>query len=355
MVAAGLVERGSSVHVWCPIAEESVDGALHIHRLPDDFGAGTRRVLEEAFTATPGRIVLEYVPNALGARGANVLFCLWLLRMRQRSMDVRVMFHEPYFYFSWGSPSRNALAAVQRLMAAVLIRASRVAYLSTPAWVGYLRPWGSSTMIESPIPATVDTTSSVASIERWRAVFAVGDPDAMIVGHFGTFGDHMTRELMAVAPAVLRTAARSRFVFVGRGGEAFAAALTARDPALATRVYATGTLSRTDVAAALRACDVMLQPYPDGVTTRRTSVMAALANEVAIVTTDGTLTEAEWRDGAVRLAPACDALALANATVALLRDPRARAALARGGRRLYDARFALKHTLDALLDERAAA
>lgn len=356
MVAAGLVERGSAVHVWCPAAAESADGALHVHHLPDEFGARSRAILEAAFNAMPGSVILEYVPNALGARGANLPFCLWLLRMRRRSIDVRVMFHEPYFYFSWERPWRNALAVVQRLMAAVLIRASRVAYLSTPAWARYLRRWGSSTMIESPIPATVATDASADSVAAWRSRFVAGHADALIVGHFGTFGDHVGRELTGAVPAVLRAAAAARFVFIGRGGEAFASALASREPALGPRVYATGTLSRTDVSAALRACDLVVQPYPDGVTTRRTSVMAALANGVAVVTTDGELTEPVWKDtGAVTLAPASDPAALAAVTVALLHDACARVALAASGQRLYDARFALEHTLDALLNVRAIA
>lgn len=356
MVAGGLVERGCTVHVWCPVTAESADGPLHVHQLPDVFGSGSRRMLERAFSAMPGRVVLEYVPNALGARGANLPFCLWLLRMRRRAIDVRVMFHEPYFYFSWGRPSQNALAVVQRLMAALLIRASRVAYLSTPAWGRYLRPWGSSTMVESPIPATIATDATAECIAGWRSRFVAGEADRLIVGHFGTYGDHVARELIAVVPAVLYAAAAARIVFIGRGGEAFAAAFADREPALGSRVFATGTLSRTDASAALRACDLVVQPYPDGVTTRRTSVMAALANQVAVVTTDGELTEPAWRTtGAVRLAPASDPAAFAAATIALLHDAGARAALAASGRRLYDARFALEHTLDALLKAPAAA
>ncbi|MDQ3213751.1 MAG: glycosyltransferase, partial [Acidobacteriota bacterium] len=183
-----------------------------------------------------------------------------------------------------------------------------------------------------------------------------GADAAGIVGHFGTFGVHVARELMDVLPPVLRTAAASRVVLIGPGGNAFAAALALREPDLCGRVFATGWLSATDAAAALRACDLVVQPYPDGVTTRRTSVMAALANGVAVVTTDGRLTEPAWREtGAVRLAPAVDPAALAAATVALLRDTGARIAIAENGRRLYDARFAIEHTLDALLDVRPAA
>jgi glycosyltransferase involved in cell wall biosynthesis len=356
LVALGLVRRGCVVHVWCPAATDTVEGALHVHRLPDAFGAASRRALEDAITSMPGCVVVEYVPNALGARGANVPFCMWLLRMRRRSIDVRVMFHEPYMYFSWTRPSRNALALAQRLMAALLIRASRVAYVSTSAWVACLRPWGLSTMVESPVPATIALQAAVESVAAFRTRFAGSDADALVIGHFGTFGEHMGRELLTSMPAVMRAAPGARIVFIGRGGEAFAAEFARREPALASRLCATGTLSTLEVASALRACDLVVQPYPDGVTTRRTSVMAALANEVAVITTDGALTESTWRDaGAVGLAPASDPARLAALTVTLLQDTAARSALAAGGRRLYEARFALEHTLDALLSVPGAA
>jgi glycosyltransferase involved in cell wall biosynthesis len=94
----------------------------------------------------------------------------------------------------------------------------------------------------------------------------------------------------------------------------------------------------------------MVQPYPDGVTTRRTSVMAPLANGVATVSTAGALTEPVWRDtGAVALASASEPGAIAAAVVTLLRDPGARAALAAAGRRTYEEHFAIERTLEVLL------
>ena len=79
--------------------------------------------------------------------------------------------------------------------------------------------------------------------------------------------------------------------------------------------------------------------------------MAALANGVAIVSTAGALTEAVWEEtGAVALAPASDARAIAAAVVGLLSDPAGRATLGAAGRRTYDERFAIDRTLAALLD-----
>ena len=94
---------------------------------------------------------------------------------------------------------------------------------------------------------------------------------------------------------------------------------------------------------------MLIQPYPDGVTTRRTSVMAGLANGCAVVTTDGKLTEDVWRAaGCVAMAPAGDTAALCTRTRELLAEQSAREALQARAAAAYDAYFALRHTIDAL-------
>jgi glycosyltransferase involved in cell wall biosynthesis len=357
LVARELAKRGCAVHVWCPGVTPEDRGAVRLHQLPDAFGPASRRAIESALASIPGCVLVQYVPNALGARGANLPFCLWLLRVRRSGADVRVMFHEPYFYFSWRHPLGNVLALLQRAMAAVLLRASTVAYISTSTWVRYLRPWGrGATLVESPVPSTVPSDVPPEAIARWRSRLLTCDAKAAVVGHFGTFGDHVGHVLERVIPAILEADARTQFVCIGRGSGAFAARLGKDHPRFAGRIDATGSIEAVDVAAALRACDVVVQPYPDGVTTRRTSVMAALANGVATVSTDGALTEPVWRDTrAVALASASDPRAIAAAVVTLLRDAGARTALAAAGRRAYDERFAIERTIEALLRAPVAA
>jgi glycosyltransferase involved in cell wall biosynthesis len=77
--------------------------------------------------------------------------------------------------------------------------------------------------------------------------------------------------------------------------------------------------------------------------------MAGLANAVAVVTTDGLLTEAVWRDTrAARLAPAGNVAQIADAVQRLIDAPADRAALGRAGRQLYLDRFSIERTVDAL-------
>ncbi len=126
-------------------------------------------------------------------------------------------------------------------------------------------------------------------------------------------------------------------------------ALVASVPMVRDRIHGAGRVSRSDAALTLSACDLLVQPYPDGVTTRRTSVMAGLLNSRAVVTTTGHLTEPVWAEtGAVGLAPATDIESVVATVRALLAKDDDRAALAVRGEKTYRERFALDHTIRAL-------
>jgi glycosyltransferase involved in cell wall biosynthesis len=94
---------------------------------------------------------------------------------------------------------------------------------------------------------------------------------------------------------------------------------------------------------------VLLQPFPDGVSSRRTSVMAGLKLGVPVVTTRGRLTEPLWESAkAVRLAEVGDSRAFAAHALALLDAPDERARLAGAARRLYGEQFEMRRTVAAL-------
>ncbi len=335
-LAAALEKAGDVVTVWTPG-----------QTLPDCFGAQSRRVLEAAFRDAPGIALLQYVPNALGARGMNVRFCRWLRAMRRRGLDVRVMFHEPYFYFTLARPWRNALAVAQRDMARVLLDASRTVYVPTPTWRRYLTPPRGTPLEVIPIPSNVPATATAAAADAFRRAIA---PDGQpIVGHFGTYGDHVRDALLRVLPLLATRATGARFAFMGAGSDQFVSDLAATHRGVASRSWGSGRMDAADVSCALRACDVLAQPYPDGITTRRTSAMAGLEHGVATVTTTGDLTEPLWAEsGAVRLVPVADTAAFADAVASLVCDPDAARALGRRGADVYAERFSLERTVATL-------
>jgi glycosyltransferase involved in cell wall biosynthesis len=133
---------------------------------------------------------------------------------------------------------------------------------------------------------------------------------------------------------------------MGRRSDAMAARLR-RDARAGNRVFGTGFLDLAEIAAHLSACDVLVQPYPDGVSGRRTSLVAALALGVPTVTNGGFVTEYLWESsGAVQLVSSVEELAPAAAVI--LADPDPARSLALRARRLYEQTFALEVTIDRL-------
>ncbi len=352
-LAHALAAEGCEPHVWAP-ADPARDGRVEVHRA-GFAGAGLRRLDAEldAFAA-PRTLLVQYAPQAFGRRGMNVAFCRWVLRRAKRGDDVRVMFHEPYVQFGWRRPQRNVLALANRWMAMLLLRAARAAYVSTPAWERLLRPWAPralGAMRWLPIPSTVPRVDDPEAVAVLRAQIGANVPGRHVVGHFGTYGGMIAPLLEPALLAILAPPSTSVALLLGDGGPAFAERLVRADPALRGRLVAPGRLPRERLSVHLQACDVLVQPYPDGVSARRTTMMAALANGVAAVTTFGRFTEPEWRESGIPLVPPGHASALAAEALNLLDDDARRRDLAARGREFYERNFAMQRTIDVLLGE----
>jgi len=197
-----------------------------------------------------------------------------------------------------------------------------------------------------PVPSAIPVVDAPAAAAAVRARLSGGHP---IVGHFGTYGA-LTYPLLEAALPLLMSSTDCRCALLGRGSEGAAAGFLRRHSAFEGRIHGYGNLSPRELSLHIAACDVLLQPYPDGISSRRTSAMAGLAHGRPTATTDGRLTEAMWREpfSGVVLSPAGDARALAEATAALLGDHARAARLGTDAKTMYDNRFDLRHTMAAL-------
>ena len=352
-LARALAAAGDEVHVWIGDPSPRISEAdFAVHALPDRFGSGARATLAAAFDRAPGIVLLQYVPNALGMRGANVAFCRWLRDRGRRGDDIRVMFHEPYIYFSLGRPWISFLALAQRLMASTLIEGSSRVYFSTDQWHRYLTPHAASQATTLPIPSTITAEPDPALVTEFRDRFTAGP--GPVVGHFGTYGGDVGAELLPAIAELRSRRPTQPIALIGANGSTFRERLAAVVDT--TSVVATGRLPEEQVAAALRACDLLVQPYPDGVTTRRTSLMAGLSQGLPTVTTTGFLTEPLWRrSGAVVLTPAGDARGLVNAVERLLENEPERRALAERAAAAYAEHFSMARTVARLREPAALA
>lgn len=352
-VAEGLARAGRAVHVWAPGERQDTPppAGVTVHRLPEGFGVRGLQRLERELARLPGpkRLLVQYVPHAFGYRAMNVPFAWWLAR--RGDDEVWTYFHEVSFPWGWDRPWRhNVLGAAHRVMAAlVLARTDRV-FVSTPWWSERLHKPPRRAPIEwLPVPSNLPTQPSTSAVEAARASLRTG-PESVLLGHLGTYGEHIAGTLEEVLPELLRRDARRLAVLAGRGSTHFAEQLTGRYPELTGRVRALGGLPGDALAATLKACDVLLQPYPDGLSTRRGSAMAGLGLGVPLVSNTGPATESVWRDSnALVLASEPTGASVREAAEALLSTPEKWPALGQRAADFYTENFSLTHTLDVLL------
>ena len=349
-VARALAAAGDEVTVWAPpvSASDALDSGVIVHRLPDTFGRRSLRLIDAELERDPSpqRRLVQYVPHAFGWKGANLPFCRWAAAPSRHPLWV--MFHEVGFPFDVRqSPLRNALAVANRVMARLVVRAASRVFVSIPGWRAMLEPLAvpGCDMTWLPVPSGIGVAGDAARAADVRARFGDGRP---LVGHLGTYPASI-RTLLVDAIVPLAAATNCRILLVGPRGAQLRDEIVARDRTLEACVSATGVLPDAEVSAHIAACDLMLQPYPDGISSRRTSAMAALAHGVAVVSTAGWLTEPIWRTSeSVALADAGDSAALAIEAERLIASPDARARLAAAGQRLYAERFDLRHTIASL-------
>ncbi|WP_406701332.1 glycosyltransferase family 4 protein (plasmid) [Singulisphaera sp. Ch08] len=355
LLAAELAEVGSDVHVWTLKDQEvAAVAGVTVHRPLEGWSRLALARLDEELDAfaSPRRLLVQYAPNVWGYKGMNIEFCRWLRRRRAKGDDVRVMFHEVWYPFQFrDKPTRWLLALVHRLMTRTLMDACSSAYVSIPAWEPLLRASESGArkpITWLPVPSTIAPIDDSSAVTEIRRRFASGGQT--ILGSFGTFGGLIGSMLLEILPRLLDRREDRVGLLFGRGSDRFVASLVAARPELAGRLIAAGTLSRAEVSIYLQACDLLVQPYPDGLSSRRTSLMAGLAHGVATVSNLGVLSEPVWgqSNGGVALASGADPVAVARTAESVLACPVRRAELGAAGRALYRREFAVDRTVEVL-------
>jgi glycosyltransferase involved in cell wall biosynthesis len=347
-IAVALSEHGESVHVFAPppAARSSEDGGVIVHTLPDHFGLRSLLFLSSQLDQMRRpRIFVQYVPHAFGWRAMNLPLCLWLLA-RSTRQDVWTMFHEVTYPFRPHQPWRHQVIALfNRMMAILVSAASERIFVSIPAWRNLLVSLGidPAKIVEAPIPSNLITRVAADRVAKIRA------GSRTLIGHFGTYQPLIAKLLDQIIPTLLTDDDRE-VLLMGRGSKEYAVALSARRPELRERMRATAAMSREEAGAHLASCDVLVQPYPDGISGRRGSAIAGLALGVPIVSNLGDLSESWWdQSRAVVLSPSPDPQAIVAQVHRVLADASLREHLSHQARSLYADRFDIERTIRLLL------
>jgi glycosyltransferase involved in cell wall biosynthesis len=339
LLARELRRAGDEVHVWAPQFESPPE--TNVHRALGDFSADN---LSNAGAMLdrhpqPRTLLVQWVPHGYGKRGINFGFVRWIAARVRRGDRLYLMVHEPFLERRQTSWKRRFVSFAQRrMMRTVLHHAARV-FVSIPAWENYLRPLAPPTSRCEwlPIPATVEVNSNPQATAAIRARFPA---NAGIVGHLGTYSAELSAMLQPALLKTLELAPAAHALLLGANSDRFARELQEHAPEFASRIFGAGLLPDDALSHHLAACDLALQPYLDGLSSRRTSLMNAISHGVAVVSNVGHLTESLWAESnAVSLASTGDATQISAHCADLLRDHPRRLQLAETGRALYLSRF----------------
>ena len=277
----------------------SVENGASVYRVGRTFSPFHLRYLARVLKAFPAPrvIFIQYVPHAFGLRGMNLPLIFWLAwRACVRRDRLIVLFHEVAFPFQKGPVRHRVLAIIQQCMANLLVAVAYRILVTTTAWLPRLRGVSGRAVITLPVFSNLPESVDAQPVEQCRQRWLQRTGAQNLVAHFGTYGSGISDLLLATInqlpdPMVPTTA----FLLIGRRAGAW---LQQSEVLLGERVARCHVVDATDalaLATTLAACDVALQPYPDGITTRRTTAMSALALGVPLVSNDGLLTDACWR------------------------------------------------------------
>jgi glycosyltransferase involved in cell wall biosynthesis len=352
LVATHLMKAGQPVSVLAPTRGQTpIDNGLDVQPVLGEFGPigfwRGSKVLDGI--PRPRRLFLQWVPHGFAFKSMNLLLVLWIWwRVVVRHDQLWIMAHEPFLAFEHGFKQRLA-ACVHRGMVWVLLRLSGRAFAGNQLWIKTLSLWcpRGLTIEWLPVPSTLPLVDDLSAMQPAREKWAGATG---LIGHFGTFGAHTREVLGEPLRLVLDRSPGVRALLLGKNGDLFLSDWAKDYPHLADRVTAPGKQDLGQLSIGLLACDLMLQAYGGGISTRNTSLMAILQHGKPLVATRGHVTDPEWDDwDVVELAQAGDSEGLAERAIRLLENQSLRQAKGAAGKELYEKLFSINRLIGTLL------
>jgi glycosyltransferase involved in cell wall biosynthesis len=231
-------------------------------------------------------VLLQHNPFGFGKRGWAPGLPRLLARLkREKKLRIAVMFHETCVPRIWGKFLLMWLWQYPQFRR--VCAATDVAFVSTTRWqseISRVRP--DLEIHHLPVGSNIP----MCGVSREEARRQLGIPtDAIVVGCFGSA--HKSRLITWIRDAVenlKNLGLRPVMMYVGP------------DSKIVTGIFPPellrdeGIVSAPDAALRIKSMDAVLTPFVDGISTRRTSAIAALVNGVPIFSTLAPHSDACW-------------------------------------------------------------
>lgn len=275
----------------------------------------------------PRWVLLQYNPFRYGRSGFAPQLVLDAWRLWRRRVPVAIMVHEAWVDIC--DPKSALISLWQRLQLRALLRLVGPVMTTTAALA---REIGGGA-VHVPVASNIDPVEASPDLARKR----LGLDGRLVIAAFG--GGNLSRALADAEDAIAAVAEsrgpdRVTLLNLGAGAPAL------RVPG-GVAVHAPGVLPAEELSLYLRASHLVLLPFKDGVSTRRTTLMAALAHGRPVLGLHGHNTDdvlARARD-AIVLTGAGDRAAFAHAAVELASDAHRMRSAGEAGRQLYESSF----------------
>ena len=316
-----LLQLGHEVRIWQTRVLES-----HLEQEFRDF--------------QPTAVLIQYTPYLWGPHsfGVSLRLALWVTGLSKRiNATVVLMAHEVNYPLSL-SPRGLLIGLPQALLFGWLALVSSGVLFTTrlaQRRCQKLLPWRAKYFRFLPVGASI-LPASVAS--------SASNSNARVLLAFGT--QHPSRLLghcFRALDVAMKTLPQEdvRLSFVGCEPSEVFPALRAQGYAhLESRVSVDGYVSHEEASRQIQSAEVVLAPFVDGVSTRRTTVMSALAHGKPLATTRAWSTDREtlWEEVAA-LSDAAEPSHYAAQVVGLLKEPTRALELGRRAKETYAREF----------------
>jgi glycosyltransferase involved in cell wall biosynthesis len=276
----------------------------------------------------PAWILMQYNPFRYGRAGFAPSVLRYALDLRHRwRTPLAVMVHEAWI--DMVDAKSSLIGAWQRAQLRSLLRLADAVMTSTEALAGEL----GGGAVHVPVATNITPIATSAQSARER----LGINGKLTIGLLGR--DHPSRALDYAEAAIAALAAAhgpDRLTILNLG----AGAPPLRVPA-GVEAHRPGELSADELSLWLWASDLMLLPLSDGVSTRRTTLMTALAHGLPVLGLRGYRTDTALAKApdALVLTQVGDRAAFARAAVELAGNRERRQAVGEAGRQLYESTF----------------
>lgn len=306
---------------------------------PSSEPGGTSR-LSDALAPFHTALV-QYNPFSYGRWGFAPWLPRELLRARRRGTRVALMVHEAFV--DPHDVRHRLMNAWQRAQLRALLLASDHVFASTEvlsATVGQIVP--RRDVVHLPVGSNLPDRRH--DRRGARVALQLDDDDFAIVGFSTGHVSQLGPWIGLAARAAQAAGQRPTVVNLGAGAATPAAVPNG------VRVITPGLLPAETLAAYIAAGDLFVAAFSDGVSTRRTTVMAALQHAVPVIGTLSAGTDSVFKRGAVSLVDPQDPDEFHARVRALATQPELRATLSRDGRRLYEHEFAWSMIAKRIVD-----